>query len=160
MSNPFKFSCNEEVFVKTVNKEGMVVACNFSYSKTNGHKTKYTVAVEEDYWDFSDQVGTYMGKRYAKIDCKEEDLEEVEPIDIQGALKSIVDSIDKAHYLDSMRYAMHGINQYEPVKFYSDGINWHISIDVKIVKQCLHSWKTYEGFTSRFDYCEKCDAKK
>ncbi|HEY5235058.1 MAG TPA: hypothetical protein VIJ14_02670 [Rhabdochlamydiaceae bacterium] len=25
---------------------------------------------------------------------------------------------------------------------------------------CSHSWKTYEGFTQKYDYCVHCDEKK
>lgn len=25
---------------------------------------------------------------------------------------------------------------------------------------CNHTWKNYEGFTERYQYCEKCDEKK
>jgi hypothetical protein len=25
---------------------------------------------------------------------------------------------------------------------------------------CDHAWKLYEGFSNRYEYCEKCDVKK
>lgn len=33
------------------------------------------------------------------------------------------------------------------------------STDDKKNKLCLHDWKEYIGFTERYWYCEKCDAK-
>lgn len=27
-------------------------------------------------------------------------------------------------------------------------------------KTCSHSWKTYNGFTESFEFCDKCDIKK
>lgn len=34
------------------------------------------------------------------------------------------------------------------------------SLSKAMEKECLHSWKSYEGFTNRYHYCEKCDLKK
>ena len=38
-------------------------------------------------------------------------------------------------------------------------------IDLNIISEkdtaCIgHKWKTYNGFTEKYDYCELCDAKK
>lgn len=29
-----------------------------------------------------------------------------------------------------------------------------------ISSKCNHSWKSYQGFSENYDYCEKCDIKK
>lgn len=74
--------------------------------------------------------------------------------------------------LDAIRYSLYtGIDyglKSEPVTFQYDGNTWRFyhpglvaNEPIKIEKRpCDHSWKLYEGFTAKYNYCEKCDLKK
>ena len=153
MSNSFKFQCNEKVLFKTTNKEALVVKTNFSYTKSYGYKTKYTVAIEKEYWDPEHWASTYMGKRYFHVECNEEDL----------------DKLTEKSQLIPMHIG------YQGIQFSSDGVAWKLEPPGIVemteplkpedcllgpVTPCEHSWKTYEGLVNRFDFCEKCDKKR
>lgn len=43
-----------------------------------------------------------------------------------------------------------------------DGLNktnTELLCDVCVNKECSHDWRLYEGFTSWYNYCTKCDKK-
>jgi len=35
-----------------------------------------------------------------------------------------------------------------------------MKVNKAIQSNCAHSWKTYTGFTEKYEYCEKCDHKR
>lgn len=41
---------------------------------------------------------------------------------------------------------------------YNPGFNATVKINMD--EQCTHYWKSYQGFTETYAYCEKCDLKK
>ena len=81
------------------------------------------------------------------------------------------------YFYFTMQTGLIPINKSKPVLsgYFSDG-NWSIyddwnewinfpdmpaNKDAETLKNkvCLHDWKEYTGFTDKYWYCEKCDAK-
>lgn len=86
------------------------------------------------------------------------------------------------HYLDAVRYLFGSLNddiEEDPEEEYPrmSGISEWIRQEAERVtsdvfpnvgvdwarmepKSCSHEWKTYNGFTESFEFCQKCDVKK
>ena len=71
-------------------------------------------------------------------------------------------------WMDSVRYSM-AVMGFGPATegdwnwqdhVYADFSMETLSPKLERKKVCSHSWKTYEGFTQKYDYCVHCDEKK
>ena len=44
--------------------------------------------------------------------------------------------------------------------YYEYGKSNSVPVSSGVSGDCVHIWKTYNGFSNSFDYCEKCDKKR
>ena len=173
------FEIKDKVFIKSLNKEGIVCGVKFKYDPyPKMHKTSYDVRFEGCDWERYGWLG-YMeqniGKTLMTREYSEGDLQPINPPKVDPTLNSDV--------VDAFRYMMQGyekamerataslLDTFSPKtshgEFFLDASPYielkHQLRPEDIVTaghSCDHSWKLYEGFTNRYEYCEKCDVKK
>jgi hypothetical protein len=157
-----KFDLNQKVFIKTMNNiEGIITGRFFKCEDLPWGKitNEYDVLYLDDSlgWEtYYPSVREYVGPGRVTARIKEEDLAPFTTLGVRG--------IDGAEWVKEKGDAF-------DILRYISGIPVHINIQdtAEIVARktakaiethCTHSWKSYQGFTQQYDYCEKCDAKK
>lgn len=64
------------------------------------------------------------------------------------------------HFDDIMYYSCDdGDEIWETSEPLSGGVLDHY-LTISKSNECNHSWRSYNGFTSTYEYCEKCDTKR
>ncbi len=176
MSYVFKFDLGDRVFIKSQNVEGIIVGKRWDSSR-EALTIDYEVYYEYGCWE--DHM--YMGKKNTYIRVLEKDLLSLDEghcddqfagyrFDDELPLESKHDISYSDDCIDAINYLVNGIK----VDILSTDSSETISMKVKLsvaahmnsiplvvdVPSCDHKWLPYEGLTQRFEYCEKCDAKK
>lgn len=144
--------------------------------QTNPQKV-FLTSVEESTAFFSNCILHGDTKIYAvheedmiieRVDCHADvveffhDQEPVTGMDIQSTLTSLMKALEAGSYNAAPGNLVGGAKlEVEPLDL--SGLNW-VQFDEKHIMlhnnlNCNHERRTYNGFTEKYDYCEKCGAK-
>jgi hypothetical protein len=133
-----KYNIDDRVFVKSLGREGIIESWHVKFGYQDGpDQVTYGVTYEQTIQGFlwrerSNTTSEYFEKRMITVKVDESDI----------CLAKI-----KIDFTEAVRD--------NPPSFLKALIN-----SKKAGNSCEHVWKTYEGFTNKYDYCEKCDEKK
>lgn len=128
----YKFELGEKVLLNTIRQIVFVTGKHLSLTCGRSANIWYTVRRNSPI-DLFNPAG-YLYQSSTIYEVKEEELSKIEE-----------ELSDTDHdMIDALRHMSMG-----PVKF--SGFDF---------AECPHEWLEYEGFTSRFTYCKKCDQKK
>lgn len=151
---------------------------------------EYQVRCEFDHWNQDPYypIGEYLGKRPVFVRIKEEDLTSLavsvatDNVHLLDALTYISKNsipIDPYYIIDiaqgsqmdniALQFGLQRNGDQETdVEFRKRILDYYNyrgfptfrTLCPEDLPTCDHSWKHYEGFSSNYDYCEKCDQKK
>jgi hypothetical protein len=141
-----KFELDQKVFIKTMgNKEAIITGwfCDWSSGTVSREYDVWYKDSSLDWESHYPSVMEYIGSAVtARV--REEDLAPFTTLGVRGADGAEwADAMD--HIFDALRYATSALPKPQ---------------NALMTTPCQHSWKTYQGFTDTFDYCEKCNCRK
>jgi len=153
----YKFELRDKVLIKSLNKEGIVVGRRYDQYEGVSYEVKYDIGPRP--LDCGFGVMEYLVKSYGTARVVSSEISNISDKEIP--ITTLND------WMDTMCYSMFHLypnTSWEEWVYTDTGIQDFsmdtISPKLERKKVCSHSWKTYEGFTQKYDYCVHCDEKK
>lgn len=146
-----KFKLNDIVSfnIWTGPRKGVIKAF-FAFSENGYFRTEYEIFYQEEIWYSNLFPGTDPKGKVAttiRLEEKELTLIEGDRATLEEIFGLLFINTASGEDLDKMAHEFDVLRRTVP----SGSIS-------KLI--CEHSWTTYEGLISKFDYCEKCDLKR